>query len=340
MKTEVRAESVPDGEPIALARVRVQTETSSWCWSLEATVIDPAQARTLLPTPEAPGVLRVTIQGYPFEFLIEGYRLRRRHGSLRYELQGRSHTAMLAEPHAPKRRRAQDGDRQIQQLAAEELDYTGFTLDWQAANWIVPGGVYSYRNRTPMEAIQTCAQAAGAFIYSARAQKKVYVRPRYPYSPPDWSQAPAVELPLSSCHNEALSYHQGDRYAIAWVSGDSEQGVIVRGYRASWDTQEEGRTAPPMAHRLITHVTGGRALARYRIDSSGPWTQSRLSQLMPHADEDPDALKVPGSLVRLTEGERSQTGLVRTVRLEATPSEKRLSVIQLLDVELREESDE
>ena len=49
------------------------------------------------------------------------------------------------------------GTAKVKTALEQEL-VNGWSLDWRAADWLVPGGAWSYNSKTPIELIQTLAQ--------------------------------------------------------------------------------------------------------------------------------------------------------------------------------------
>ena len=68
------------------------------------------------------------------------------------------------------------------QLAKALLPF-GWTLDWQAPDWLVPGGFFSLDNQTPIEAIKYLAEAAGGFVLPHQRDRHLIIKPRYPTVP-------------------------------------------------------------------------------------------------------------------------------------------------------------
>lgn len=330
-----------DGTPIPLLDLRITGDTGSWSYSLEASIPDPEAARRVIPTADGAHEITLDVQGYLWRFVVERYGIERRLARYVYRIEGRSPTAWLAEPHAPPRTRLETETRQAVQLAAKELEYTGTTLDWRAPNWVVPGGVWGYQDKTPMWALSRIAQTVGAFVRSHRHRKEVQIVRRYPVSPPDWPTASGATIPVRLIEKEAAKWEGDERLAIAWVMGDSDQGVVVRGYRAAWDQYQDGpRSAGNTAHELVTDVTAGSALATYRIDQTGPKLMLSLTTTMEHALVDPDSFKAPATMVRLVGEGIDQPGLVHSTEISAEERQGAVSVSQSMKIETRPEEAE
>lgn len=318
----------------------ITTDQDSFCWQLQGTVLDPELARSVAPTSDGMSEVKAVIQGWRFDFIIEGYSVRREHGRITYTIQGRSRTAYLAEPHAPERARKEDSDRDLQQLAADELEFTDIDLTWDATDWHVPGGTWSYRGLTPIRAINRCAEAAGAFLLSDRADDHLTVRPYYPKSPPDWTTDDLPEIAESDILDARERWQNDERHARVWITGEGDNGVAVEVYRPAWDVYDETREAEPERHPLITDPQGGRALGAYTIDRSGPKVNRTVTMPLRRKSEDSDALRLPGDMVALTIDGTTTPALVTSTRIRVRLQDDAPTVHQQLELETREETPE
>lgn len=334
------AKRIGSEDALPITRLKITTDQDSWCWAVRATVMDTEAAREVLPDAGGLEEIEATINGYMWRFVIEGYRREREHGRTVYQLDGRSRSAWLAKPHAPKRSRAVDEDRSVQQLANKELEFTDWTLEWKSADWTVPAGVWSYDGKTPIQAIIRIAQAAGGWVYTHRNQRKLTVARRYPVSPPDWPDAETVDVPVRLIRRASGEYHSDPRFSRVWVAGESEGGVLVECERPAWKTLEDDITADTVVDRLITHVQGGRARGRAVIDASGPKLRERLLMPLRPKSADEDGLLPPGKMIALQDDGESLTGLVQGVTIRAEAGDQGVSVTQSVEVEFREEEDD
>lgn len=341
MSTSSASMQTMTGEQIPLASIEVTSDDGSFCYDLRATVTDPEAARQVIPAPDGMREVEAHIQGWKMAFVIEGYSITRRNPTVQYQLQGRSRSAWLANPHAAKRTRLEPSTRQAIQLAYDELEYLGFDLDYQLANWIVPGGVWGYQDQTPMWALKRIAESVGGFVRSHRHREEVQLVPRYPVSPPDWAGATAPTLDTDRILTEESEWQPDEQIAIAWTMGESEHGVIVRGYRAAWDQYQDGpRSAPPVAYELLTDIEAGKAQARYRIDRSGAKLMQTITVPMERAQDNPEGFRPPGSMIRITDGAASLTGVVRSMTISARTSNGAANITQTLQIETRPEDPE
>jgi hypothetical protein len=73
---------------------------------------------------------------------------------------------------------------------------TGFVAQYDTLTWVVPGGVWHYDGKTPMDAVRSIAAAAGAVVQSHPWDKSIRIVPRYPVSPWAWTTtAPDRQIP-------------------------------------------------------------------------------------------------------------------------------------------------
>lgn len=169
---------LPDLTPLPCTSITVETDVSSWCWALTATLKTPDAWPLVQPDPLACEV-RATINGLVWDFLLDVPIQNRTFNSDSVSLKGRSRSAWLHDPYTPTRDMSQSNARDINQLAEAALENTGWTLDWQIPTWLVPGGLWvgSY---TPIGALLRLVQATGDSIYTDPAQKIISVLKRWP----------------------------------------------------------------------------------------------------------------------------------------------------------------
>ena len=56
-------------------------------------------------------------------------------------------------------------------------------------NWQLPGGVFSYQDKTPIQAISMIVDAVGAVILSDPFENVLNIAPRYKAMPWNWADA-------------------------------------------------------------------------------------------------------------------------------------------------------
>jgi len=224
----------PDLTPLPCTSMTVETDFDSWCWGLTATLAGPDAWPLVQPTPLACEVL-ATINGFPWKFLLDVPSNARSFGSNRVTLKGRSRSAWLHSPYTPSRNLSESNPREIVQLAEQALENTGWTVDWQAANWLVPGGRW-VRTDTPIGALLRLIGATDDGLYTDPAAQIITAQPRWPAAswlldgevadllvPEDavitLTQAPVYTLPLNGVYVSGTTHGALALVKIAGTDG-------------------------------------------------------------------------------------------------------------------------
>jgi hypothetical protein len=323
---------LPDRTPINLLGISLQAERGSWAWSFTAPM--PAADVALLNAPGGePTQIEVTVNGWVWSFAVDAYDDNRRFGSRTVTLRGRSRSMLLAAPYAATRTFTEAFDRTASQLAADELPM-GWTLFWDAPNWLVPGGTFSYADLAPMDAISQIANAIGASVLSDPSDLKLTVQPTYPVSPWAWDEAtPYAVLPASILT-------EGDS---SWQGGTNATGVYVYAQNIASGAfvklaGSDGATQLPMVvETLLVHPDAQRERGRADLAAAGMRrTVNRTLPLFPTPAPagQPDLGPVPiGKLVEVQDVDETWRGQVMAVRIDAQRSGGPLSVRQHLTIE-------
>lgn len=333
MLPTLTAVRLPERTPIPLLGISLQGELGSWAWSFSAPMA--ASGSSLLSAPGgAPTEIEVAINGYVWTFIVDGYDDNRRFGSRTLTLRGRSRSALLAEPHAPRRTYTEPTAKLAQQLAAGELVNTGWTLLWDAVDWLVPGGTFSYQDLAPIDAIAQVANAIGAAVLSDPADKALRVAPLYDGNPWAWGvQTPYAILPASILT-------QGDG---SWQGGVNADGVYVYAENAASGalvkiTGTAGAEQLPMiVERLAVHADAQRERGRSALASAG--IKKRVGRTVPLFPTPPPAGQpdlgvIPlGAMLEVQDTDETWRGQVMAIRIDAQRSGSALSVRQHLTIE-------
>lgn len=310
-----------DGEPIPASDVAIGIDVDSWAWSFSATLAPSAWP---LVTGAEPVAVRTTVNGYPFDAIIERVDRVRRFGQHQLRATGRSRHAALAAPYSAATPRTNAEARTAQQLADEALAFTGYTLDWAIPDWLVPAGTWSHQG-TPIEAVATIAAAAGGYAQGDPTLDVLHVLPRYPALPWEWAAAtPDVQLPLAVLIEESLETVEKPAFNAVYVAGTT-QGIIGHIKRAgsAGDVLASLITDP-----LITHVDAARARGGAVLADTG--RQQRITLSLPISADVP--LLLPGKLVEVLDT-TSYRALTRTLNLSAAWNDTGLIVRQSVGLE-------
>lgn len=303
-----------DGVPLAPLALSLSIDVDSWTWGFDAT-IPGAELHLVEPlTAGEPVELIATVNGTAFRVLAERLQRDRRFAASRIRIAGRGRAGMLASPHSPIVTRNNLAARTAQQLLADALTDNGvsigWSLDWQAADWLVPAGAYAHTG-SYIEHAQRIAEAAGAYVQAHRSADTLRILPRYPLLPWEWSAAtPDVELPTAPVVRESIEWQTKPAYNRVYVSGTETGGILGQVTRAG--TAGE-LVAPMITDPLITHADAARARGRPVLADTG--RQARITIDLPVLPE--TGILTPGQLVRYTEAGANHLGLVRATRVTA-----------------------
>jgi hypothetical protein len=326
---------LPDRTPIRMLSISLESALGSWAWSFSAPIAHKDVALLNAPGGE-PTQIEVSINGYVWTLLVDGYDDNRRFGSQSVTLRGRSRSALLAEPYAPVRTYTEAADRNASQLASAELTGSGWTLLWEAPDWLVPGGNFSYADLAPIDAIAQVANAVGASIQSDREALQLTVAPTYPASPWAWDAAtPWAILPAGILAAGDSSEGGGNNANGVYVyAQDSASAALVKLAGSDGALQ-----LPMIVDKLTVHADAQRERGRNALAGAGrkrSFTRTVPLFPTPPPAGQPDLGPVlPGELVELEDGFLGETwrGQVMAVRIDAQRAGSALSVRQHLTIE-------
>lgn len=168
----------PDLTPLPCTSLTIETDFDSWCWALSATLAGPDAWALVQPNPLACEVL-ATINGQPWKFLLDVPSTNRAFNSDQVTLKGRSRSAWLHDPYTPSRDFSEVNAREMQQLGEAALDNTGWTLNWQGENWVVPAGRYNSWN-TPIGVLMRLANTTDDGVYTDPDLQVMTLQKRWP----------------------------------------------------------------------------------------------------------------------------------------------------------------
>lgn len=307
-----------DGLPIPAVSVSIELDADAWAWQFSAQLprIEDAEA--------ADGEeLEILINGHRWRFLAEKWSDSSAFNQRSATISGRSLTACLSSSYVVPASTTEANARTLAQLAEQQLP-VGWTLNWQAASWLVPGNTWSIDRQAPISAIAELAEAAGAFVLPAMADKAITVKPRYPTLP--WqlaSATPDVVIPHAVMVSKGRQRDRGQDVNGVWVSsgGDVLGACLVKRQGSGAD-----RLLPDQLHPLMVDTDGIRAYGSALLAGAGPRTDDDIE--LPLSDD--TGLILPGMLASTPDGK----GYVRGLRISASRSEQgALTVRQTITLE-------
>lgn len=320
---------LPERTAIDVASLTVATDVDSFCWSLSATLNSTAALDLLRPG--APVDVEVNINGHLWVVQVERWTEGRRFAGGDRGVSGRSRSAALAAPAGPIITRTESQQRTAVQLAEAALDdIADWTIDWDLVDWLVPGGLWSCAEQTPIQILQGIAEAGHGFVQSDPTAKTIHIKPRYAVMPWLWGSAtPDLIIPEAMILTMDGSWEPKAQYNAAFVSGAGTGGIAAKVVRAGTG----GDVAAPMfTHPLITDTDVALAKGRGLLAASGDWEVQRLTLPLFAAPAVPGLVR-PGTLVRVTRPGSGWAGQVIGVSVTASRTRGGVVVRQTLDVE-------
>lgn len=307
---------VRDGLDIPATSLSIELDTDSWAWQFTAQI--PRIAAAEMTDEEE---VSIFVNGQQWDCVCDGWQSSQSFARESATLTGRSRTAYLSPTHVLPQAVSEIGAATMAQLAEALLPF-GWTLDWQAPDWLVPGGFFSLDSQTPIDAIKYLAEAAGGFVLPHQRDRHLVIKPRYPTVPWQLDGALAdVAIPRAIITTLGSDFQPGQPANGIYVSG-GHQGINARVLRQG--TAGE-RQASAITHPLVCDVVAARAQGVVGLAKTMP-KRTQTIQLPLSADT---GLILPGALLAVD----GWKGYNRGVRVSAELQNKAMTVRQQLTVE-------
>lgn len=301
---------LPERTPIGILGVTASLDYTSWAWNVQVTLTDAAGLTLLTPTSSGPKEIEISINGFTLTAIAESYQRAWSFGRQTWVVTGRSRSAWLAAPYAPLRSLVSSSLSAASQLATDELSGTGWTLDWQAQDWNVDVGQFSYQDLAPIDAISKLAAAVGGTVQPDPSAKSLVVQSRYPISPSGWASAtPDAIIPSSVLTRLGMQWQPAVQYNAAYITGGT-QGVNVNATVSG--TAGDNPIPATIQDPLITTVEAGTERARIELVSGGNKIQvTGEAPIM-----SPVGVLLPGKLIEVDEAD-TWRGLIQATSIVA-----------------------
>jgi hypothetical protein len=312
---------LPGRESIPAHSLQIGLDADSREWTLSATLLGPEAIDAVRPDGHGPAILEASINGHVWQFRVDEWAQSLQFGKRGASIRGRSLSAELGAPWQLPASGASTSLETAQSLAAGFLP-DGWALTWPAADWLIPAGAWSYRDKVPIQAIQAIAEAAGAIVIPAKAGRALKVQARYPVAPWSFTEStPDLIIPEASITGLQFGSAVEDQGNAVFVHGGPVGGVLARILRTG---TAGDRTIPTVADDLITDTDA--ALARGIRELAKHHAQPEVrSFTMPLGGAYP--LCEVGYLVRVEAG-GVHRGIVNAVGIEVGRSGEGLTVRQ------------
>lgn len=325
---DIEVVRLPDRTPIHASRLNISLDADAWAWQWSGALLGSAALEAVQPDQDGqPVTLEATIDGYTWHLLVEDWTEDREFGRRGVSVKGRGLTGWLGQPYELPASGESAAIATAQQLAAAHLPIgEGWSIDWQAPDWLVPAGAWSWQGKTPAQAIHEIAQAAGYVVRPAPGSRVLRVQPRYPVLPWDYGTAtPALVVPDAAIRRLERRQAVTTQANAVYVHGGAVGGVLARVKR----TLSAGdRVAPTASHPLITHADAARALGSRLL--AGQHRQPELRSLTLPLDGSTFPLGQIGDLLRATVGNDTHHGIINAASVVVERSTRGVTVRQTL----------
>lgn len=265
--SDIHIVRLPERIEINASSVKVSSDIDSWAWQINLVPLSQSDYDLLSPDAVGPREIEININGYQWIGIIEKINQSKRFAKTTFSASGRSRSAYLSAPYSVAKDFSQSQPRNLQQLANEELTNTGWALTWNTIDFLVPGDIFSYQNKTPMSSILNIIESVGSTVQTHPNETQLVVSPRHPISSWLWplSDASAV-LPRGMIYEEGLAWSQTPAYNKIFCIGGKSGGILAGVKRAGTAGEI---LAPQFVHDLLMHIDGGREKARNVLSHAG-----------------------------------------------------------------------
>jgi len=313
---------------------QLRYDISSYAWTFQANIPRASLALVDPKTHDEPVLVQISVNGYLFNVIVEAYTDSRKFGVSSVQITGRSRSALLGPPYAPLTTFTETSSKDASQLATDALADTGWTLIWNAPDWLVPGSTFTYADKTPIEAVAQVVNSIGAVLYCDPEELTLTVNPMYPTSPWAWGDAtPFASIPNAFWTNIDGQWEgQGaPDYNGVYVSG--QNGGVVGLVKLTGT--DGAKQLPAVNDPLITDIDAGRERGRIEIAKGTKQKTETVSMPVlpaPASDVNPGIIP-PGTLLEIDDIDGSTwRGQAMSVEINAQRSSG-FSVRQLLPIE-------
>ena len=320
-----------DGADLQAISCSLRFDEKSFAWSFDAAI--PASSKALCnPDTTDPVDVQISINGYTWTCIVTGYSDSRKFGGTGISISGKSRSAQLGKGYAPARSYTETSDRNASQLADQEMP-SGWTLIWDAVDWLVPAGTWSYHDLTPIEAIAQIAESIGAMTVPHNDDLSITVQPSYPTSPWDYPTAtPYAVMPASVVASYDGQWEGRTDYNGIYVSGESG-GSIALIKRTGTDGANQ---LPLVVDKLMVDADPIRERGRVELAKSGVRKTETVRLLLfpaPASETNPGVI-MPGRLLEIMEPDGSAwRGRSSDIRIDAGRGGDAMSVRQVIAIE-------
>lgn len=292
----------------------VKTDMNGYCWQGEIALSpDDFGALNLMNTPLGQEkIITLTINGDTFRFMAENISDHRAFGQRSYTVSGRSLTAKLGADYAVCKTGFIGQDLYASQLAQSAIADTGFTLEWQTVDWLIPANTYTLADKTPIAVIMDIAHAVGAFVVSHPYQNILYVRPKYKL--PAWQLKSATadfSVPANMILSVSGQKHTQTQANGVFVLGEGENAVGAHIVRTGTDALPE---TDALSHCVYTDLIACEAAGIAALSDTGNHKTETVT--LPIMKKYQLPLASLGQIWRFTEPSAAFMGIIESISIK------------------------
>jgi hypothetical protein len=317
MITDLSLVKLPNLEPIRFQSLTIEEAMDSHARLLRLIIRDRESYLLLQPDDDFnPAEVRATLNNYSWDFVVTDGDGGFSFGDIQFTVNAQSRIIYLGAPYAPSRDYSETNTRTAHQLADQEVENTGFEIVWDTADWLVPEGVFSYQNLTPLDALKRVTSAVGAYIRDDTIAPQVVVTPKYLIEPWLWSQQqPVTTISASQARSLTIQNLRHDDTNRVVVSGGNTGKVRVVAVRSGTAGDHSQALS---SDSLICDIDAGAERTRQFFCAAGRHCDVVLSGIpLAPAPGDPKLLRL-GDLVRVEwRDETPWIGMVTGVKINA-----------------------
>lgn len=268
MKPTITCERVSDNLQILITSFSYQnsrTQFAATCSFKFCSRIDFERAQGQL--------LKVTVNGYDFFTYVEKRSKAESFNSKNFTATGRSRFAELTDPYERATSYTNEVQKTLLGLMSDIVSLTPWTIYSEIIDYPVPALGFSYKNKTPAQALAMCAHAIGAMLIIDDNQQKITVVPKWPVMP--WATGEAT-CDVIINNSVIITHNTTD------IIRSENNAVMVRGEQQGVSTKiwRTGTTAnlyaSDVVDKLITDNQAARQRGSCELANAGNKEQSTI----------------------------------------------------------------
>ncbi|WP_445425164.1 hypothetical protein [Alishewanella sp. HL-SH06] len=309
MQPQLRCYRVSDNLEINIISASWAINRSSWAANITLNCGSRIDRDRLLTG--GPQLFKLVVNGYELFGLAENGSMSHSFGQSSWTITGRSSIAELASPNAAARSYTNTTSKSVAALITDELDNTGWSLNFDMLPFNVPAGAFSYQNKTPIEAIAQIVAGIGGMLYPDGSTNTLHVKPQWPVVP--WGIT--IATADVAVHDDVIL-----NYSESPASTPACNAVFVRGEQQGVEckVRRSGTAGDVLANDIVDPIITDQLAARQRgtaeLAECGRKTQ--ISITLPVMQDLP--LCLPGTLLGVAWQTDIYKGMVDSVNLTAS----------------------